>query len=273
LEVIMGLDVYLRRFEDFADTRRRESEYEAETNPPYEDSKYGQMSAAEKDELRGRCKAIAARLGLGEWGSDELRVQKIELPSACYPDHYFKIGYFRSSYNDGGINHIVENLTGKPGLYYVFDRKPDDEYHFRPDWAAAKARALALVDEIQVRIKVDGGEYRVMFKASNIFEQPGEMRKRCSSSEDAMNLFREQLRGDHKSAYYNKAGFFSFKEPLKVSALISEIGPLDQAGTYVVYDATDNTKWYLDALEIVAETCDWVLARPDVDKFYLSWSS
>jgi hypothetical protein len=30
--------------------------------------------------------------------------------------------------------------------------------------------------------------------------------------------------------------------------------------------------WYIEALDVVIETCEWVLKQADRDKFYMHWS-
>ncbi len=42
-------------------------------------------------------------------------------------------------------------------------------------------------------------------------------------------------------------------------------------GVFVVYEV-DDLDWYLQALDIVVETCDYVLAQPDINKYVLHWS-
>jgi hypothetical protein len=43
---------------------------------------------------------------------------EVEEPSAKYPEHYFKIGYFRSEYHENGINDVLDRL-GLPNLIDV----------------------------------------------------------------------------------------------------------------------------------------------------------
>jgi len=109
----MGLDVYLYRCADRAKAKALEEQYETESSAIWEaitgDRKYEECSDAEKDEARAQTKALAERLGLGEWG-DNPACEKVELPSTKYPDHYFKVGYWRSSYNGAGINSILTFL-------------------------------------------------------------------------------------------------------------------------------------------------------------------
>jgi hypothetical protein len=79
------------------------------------------------------------------WADDST----INIDSTTQPDHLFKIGYFRSSYNNAGINAYVNRLLCKPGLYHIFPEGNDDSGFFRPDWAGARARALEMAGAIE----------------------------------------------------------------------------------------------------------------------------
>jgi hypothetical protein len=52
-----------------------------------------------------------------EFGKDGENIQQ---NSKKYPTHYFKVGYFRSSYNEWGLNRVLTKTIGKD-LYYIFE--------------------------------------------------------------------------------------------------------------------------------------------------------
>ena len=272
----MGLDVYLKRYDDFADTRAREARYEAGSEAIWAEVggglKYEQLTDAQKAEARSRTEVLATELGLDKYGCDETRAETVERPSALHPDHMFKVGYFRSSYNEGGINRVVKASTGKD-LYWVFE-PPKDEYAFRPDWSRARERALRLLDEYQSALRADAGSLRVFFEAPNSFRSDAELRANCETTERALEIFRQTKAKPNLGSFSNGQGTFFLEKPLQVVALIEGIGPISERGLYVVHqtDGEDST-WYFQALEIVVETCDYVLAQPNVDQFYLGWSA
>ena len=74
---------------------------------------------------------------------------------------------------------------------------------------------------------------------------------------------------DPDSAYSNRYGLF-FPKPAQIVGVI----PGSKYGSRVAYVILDGdpTPWYLQALEIVLETIDYVLAQPDRDTYYLHWS-
>lgn len=66
-------------------------------------------------------------------------------PSKRHPENYFKIGYFRSSYNEGGINNVLD-LLDLPDLYDIFEVEDSHEYYQKIDWGRAKELVTRLLD-------------------------------------------------------------------------------------------------------------------------------
>jgi hypothetical protein len=68
------------------------------------------------------------------------------------------------------------------------------------------------------------------------------------------------------------------KKPLPVHGIIMGFekgffGTEPVPCTYLVWEDEEKFEWYTQALEIVIETCDWVLAQKDKSKYWISWSS
>lgn len=273
----MGLDVYLSRFEDQADTERRETKYNEETSRLWKElcgeAKYEEIPKDKLDEYRRRSKEIAAQLELNDYGGDDLKKQKVELPSKKYPEHYFKIGYFRSSYNEGGINRVLSQRIGRDLGDIVVDLEDPENGHegdFLVDWTATRERAQAAHDELKAKIEAEG--------ALRVLTLSDVLKGTAESAEDAMQLYREQA----ATVKDRPADFV--KEPLTVravihgkpgSSLLSRMLPGIGPETYLVCDDPKGLAWYLQALEIVVETCDYVLALPESEqaKHRLYWSS
>jgi hypothetical protein len=102
-------------------------------------------------------------IDVGDWGP-EIKEEQIEFDSDTYPEHMFKIGYMRSSYNSGGFNSVVSKLVGHD-LYWLFGVEGVDEYHVRPDWKTAKVRVGALIDQL----KMDPGYNVMRISTDNMF--------------------------------------------------------------------------------------------------------
>ena len=74
-------------------------------------------------------------------------------------------------------------------------------------------------------------------------------------------------------AYSNMKGAFFLNKPLKVRGVVSGKDLIGSQGVYLIYDAEkDFYLWYLQALEIVKETIDWVLQQKNPEEYVLGWS-
>jgi|JI10StandDraft_1071094.scaffolds.fasta_scaffold00150_113 hypothetical protein len=259
----MGLDIYLKRYDDFKATRQSEEEYEKLSNKIWEEGevKYDDMSDEEKESRRSQVNANAQRLGLNTWGSDEANVESIEEPHPCYPDHYFKIGYFRSSYNDSGIERILGNM-GVPTLSEIFSVENED-YYIQPNWEESLERVNSAIEKLKVE-----PAYRIKAVGPNIFRDPD-----VNSEQDAMAILKEKLnREKHEYNYSCSEGEFSIAEPQKIVALIpGYTHVLRKSPCVYVVTESDNT-WYIEALEIVKSTIEYVLSKDKREQYYLHWS-
>jgi hypothetical protein len=188
----------------------------------------------------------------------------IEQRSTIAPDHLFKIGYFRSSYNDAGINSTLRRWD-IPDLYAIFE--PGERYEFVPDWKAARDRcdkSIALLVEFLSSFM---GKYDCM--AVSGFDA-------VPSEETALAIFAKQSaaagRGEWGGGFSNREGVF-YLQGIKAFAFIDG-SRFNQRCTYVIYERPpEDGQHYLTSLRIVRETIDYVLAEPEPTQFYLSWSS
>ena len=268
----MGLDIYLNKYNNYEDTISREKNYEDFSEKIWEESgDYDKISEEKKEEIRTKLKEYATSLGLDDWGSDKENVESIETSHPEYKDHYFKIGYFRSSYNEGGINRILSNF-GLMTLEKIFDHK-NEEYHFQPDWEASKKRAQLTLDEFKKQ-----GNYRVeaMYPHNYSSGFP-------TTSDEALNVYLSEMEKNKESRsknpdaeeynYSNAKGAFFPAEPLKVLAVIPGTNKyiFNERPCLFVIKEGDND-WYIKALEIVIATCDYVLGQENINQYYLHWS-
>src|SRR6478736_5285205 len=113
----MGLDVYLYRYEvplDVYAERKAAAEkldeelaerIEREVGFPIDSEGKRDWKAAtqeQKDAYFAKVEQLRAENGLDTHGEPAGLCEKVEINSALHPEHMFKIGYFRSSYNEGG---------------------------------------------------------------------------------------------------------------------------------------------------------------------------
>jgi hypothetical protein len=283
----MGLDVYLHRIPNYEDLSKREAEYEKRSEETWneicgKDVKYEDIPEELKNKASAATKRIAKQLGLDKYGSAlNSERESISIDSAKYPEHYWKVGYFRSSYNESGINRVLENALGTD-LYDIV-QPPDKEYEFKPDWLAVKKRATSVLKEFKAYIKhIDG--YRVTKVEPNMFMGFDKLPK---SEHEAMEEF-TKVRDAHKTRhakgsdfdwFSNGVGEYFLGDHMKLAAAIPGVDDHHYSGklvpvTYLIYRLKDKDgyKHYVQSLEILIETCNFALAQPDVDKLYLAWS-
>jgi len=276
----MGLDVYLYRYEDYEDTKKRQEEYETASRLIWDEiekgRKYEELTQVEKDDAHRKSVVTAHSLGLDDWGSDEKYTEKIEKNSEKYPEHMFKIGYLRSSYNDGGINSVLDQLIGY-NLYGIFE-KEGDESTFRPNWEQVKKNAKKALKDIKKCSVETGGTKVLKVDLGSFFPSSS---KGPKNSKEALNVYAKEWKNYNKDkkpsfgSYGNAAGEFYLDDPLKLRGIIkgtSEMFPGKDC-VYLIFDIDEGYKWYAEAMEIVIEMCDYVLAQKDKEKFYLHWSA
>ena len=262
----MGLDVYLSYYTNYEQSKKNEADYEA-----YSENLWETVRSVEGDDLSEESKkkiwelleAEAVKYDVDKYGCDLKYHTRIEENSKLYPEHYFKIGYFRSSYNGSGINSILRDLQ-IPDLYDIFS--PEGEYEFRPNWHLA----LSTVQESITLLEKDKG-YRVETVSANLFA-PDDV---PVSPAAALEIFHAQLKEKHGAHnwYSNKHGqFYLDKKGLTVHGMIPGKDMFQRPCSYVVYKQKDANKYYLEALAIVKETIEFVLAQKDPQNYYLRWS-
>ena len=158
-------------------------------------------------------------------------------------------------------------------------------------------------DEFARDCGVNGG-YLVQRVALNQLRHPDEIEARDEKTAMAVfkrerSKFRERIaaieaKGEKRSpwdsgGYSNISGEFALDEPMRVAAILPGLednvirrvrGEAQTLApcTYIVYESKNNKEtdrpheWYQQALEIVVEMCEWVLAQPDVAMYRLAWS-
>ena len=266
----MGLDIYLYRYDaDIEEINRKEAEYERLSEQQWETLapglKYEDIPEAKKEEIRAANEALKAQMGLGEWGEDPRKV-KIEEDSKLYPEHYFKVGYCRSSYNGGGFNRVVGNL-GLMDLYKIFAQ--DGEGELNPDWPAVRRNALATRDGINSRI-AEGNNLRAMMVNASMFAERPSVTNEAQAIELVMRALAKdkQQEGEGFRSYGSSEGEFML-DGMEILAAIPGQACLGPDGVYLVY-RDKSLDWYAQACEIIAEMCDYVTSHPGT--YRLHWS-
>lgn len=268
----MGLDVYLYHYENLGEAQALEGQYEKESEQIWEQAgngkKYDEMTEAEKNQAKALCDKLKAKLNLGKYGEVKNKEQ-IEIPSRLHPKHLFKVGYFRSSYNEGGFNSVMGNV-GLPDLYSIFPEANLEKHQTVPDWKEAHKRCRFALNRFKEFLKSDKAKYRITF--SHHFN------KGVESASKAFEIFTKKLaeRKKTKDEFYSfsdRDGDFFLKDPLKVRAVIPGKRGRMFEGVYLIYEEEDDSyDWYFQALEIVNEAIEYVLVHSKLGTWVLHWS-
>lgn len=264
----MGLDVYLKYSRDRETAEQAQAAAEAEIDALWEKTgkRYEELTEDEKAAIRDQSQAIHAKHGLDDWGSSSL-IEEVNEPSKIDPENMFRIGYFRSSYNAGGINSVLKRASC-PDLYDIFD--PQDSYNFRPDWAQALTRVNDAIDKYGAFVNSAAGQFEVM-RISDIGVGGAQ------NEAHALEIFMENFGGDRSfKSYSNRDGNF-FLDGVRVRAVIrNDATDWSRGGCYLVVDkerGEGQEDWYLTALKIVRETIEYVLSQDDPENYFFSWSA
>lgn len=303
----MGLDINLYWYKDLKATQEREAKYEERSREIFDEidkrkvrGRNERWSDAEYAEEKKRYAELAAALGMQDvedaknyiYLGDDLPSNKkrIAFRSVRHPEEdLFKIGYFRSSYNAGGINTVVPNAIGGEGLHDIFPREEED-YTFCPEWEESLKLATKMRDAYMAHLK-KSGPIRVTSINPLSLNDPAQENK-IHSERDALKVFMDALAKKKKEdkqtkgkpdpsgfseSFSNLHGdFFLGKEPMKVRAILHGKGEINQkVGVYFVYEVTEKkveNDPYVISLDVVVETCEWVLTQKDPQNYYLHWS-
>jgi hypothetical protein len=257
----VGLDVYLFKYNiSLKEAQERETKMNQEIDECWAGVKTSTTEEKRKaNELKAEEKSKKIRQ---KYGADEdynfKDIITVNEPSKIFPEHYFKIGYFRSSYNGSGINRVLSNL-GLGDLYTIFPHA-NDNYAFQPNWSESLALAKKVLKEFKAAPKYCvGHEFTI---------------DRVNSPEEAMRVFRSEQESyknlKSKYNYSNRRGSFFLESPLSVRGII----PGDKGSVYIVTEMDkEGIEYCEEALAIVIETIEYVINSGEASKFYLHWSS
>ena len=269
----MGLDVHLHKCSHWYKAIEVREKYNEESDKIWDDQ------ILTGDQKIEKCKELDKTFDCDEYGSPN-SIEDIEQPSPGHPDHMFQIGYFRSSYNNAGLNIFFQDI-GLPDLYDIFavDDK-NESYYVAVNWKDSLTRCDKTIDAYKKHLASPIGNHNVVFIGQLIF---CESKDTVKTPKEALGFFAKELdirnKKENDMKWYMTGGIgANFMFPgIEVNAVIPGNGPLNEPGVYVIYkskNVDDNgNNWYLDALEIVKETIGYVLSQDDPDQFRLGWSA
>lgn len=277
----MGLDIYLHQyiasFEEIeAFSRKVRLDIDAMEEEIGKGRPFKEFTDEEKFEYLTRREQIRLRHGCSANGDLPVSMMRdITEKSKKHPNAYCNIGYIRSSYNPSGYDECCRRVLGNGGLAEIFDAK--GQWEFQPNWELSLERAIhhvTLWQELASKPCFDVIESKPDPQAAS----------QIMSAKDAIALFTEkhdQYRFEEMqghltmSSYRNNQGIFRMKEPLQIMGIVHGITVAEGQETpisYLVYKSEQMHQRSLQTAEIVVEMCEYVLAQPKPEQFYLFWS-
>lgn len=263
----MGLDVSLKystnREQALAEQRQCE---EFSDKAWAEAGTYDSMSEEDKNSIRERTNQFNATMDCDDWGSSN-KIEGIEMDSKIYPDNMFKIGYLRSSYNEGGVNHVLRRINTLD-LYGIFGVGKDHEYYITPDWTACLERVNQVIVDINMHMDGPMALYDVVHVRN--YGHGG-----VGTAADALKILEKELENYNPSGQYNSYGNRDgdfFLDGMEIVGVVPATGY--GGGVYLLTkNKESNLKWYLEAITVTREMIEHVLAQPDPENYFLGWSA
>lgn len=262
----MGLDVYLYHCVDREAARQAEALAEAASEAVWEGQDYDSRTDQERTQLWEQSKQAYHAHGCDDLGT-HLSVQEVNLPSVVYPEHLFRIGYFRSSYNDSGINRVLTNL-GLPDLYEIMG-VDQEQYEVHHDWARCRDSVAQVKQMYHSHLNSPAGRFWIMNMRRSISEGVG-------SAQEALEIFSRELERNPNpvkdmSSYSTAQGEFHLRG-VRVFGMVPSSDRFTQAYLFCERETSVEEDFYLQALHIMQETCEYVLRQDDPQNYYMRWS-
>lgn len=254
----MGLDVFLQYSSDWRDSfwrmnqiRKFESELYSSAINNIPDNDYDEYIKTAHIEFK-------KRTGIDYIEDDGFytlcsNVTDIEEISKKHPEHLFKIGYWRSSYNSAGINHFLEKV-GCQTLWEIAGQKKHVTYQFKVDWNLLKSNSQCAIERLNNLKNLECWLEEIpKFDTTKTF-----LNSLVSSSDALAKCAKDaccSISDDEKEIYPSGIMIYGV------------------CGNYMITKPqSDFFDWYIQALEIVSETADYVLAQKDIENYHLYWS-
>ena len=211
-------------------------------------------------------------------GYESRKARRIEIDSAQFPKHYFKIGCWRSSYNEEGINSVLRTFF-MPSLWHLYSAAGDAVYKAEFDevlsWGERLKRARQMLDEFKNAVILANGVFVVSIRDRDYLRDDGPNNPDNPGQALAIYMAERAKYAEHPGfgTYTSKAGDFWLDYPLKVRAIIGGTVEYGAKTNYAIAESEpDHYDWYIQALMIVVETCEWVLAQENPEQYNLEYS-
>jgi len=222
-----------------------------------------ELTEAEAEALDGVMATLQEAYAVDESGVG-IRYHRVRHASERHPNHSFSVGHFRSSYTGKGLDNILRDRIGID-LDDIFDHKGLGHFH-KPDWAVSLVRARKALEDFTTYIARNGPieVFEVSYNPFKILEDD-----QVTSRADALKLFEAERGRTKQESYINEKGKF-FPEGITVLGVIEGRSITGKEAQYLIYKSDLDT--YVQALDVVIETCEWVLEQDNGSEFVLGFN-
>lgn len=203
------------------------------------------------------------KTGPRHWDVIKAGIENIEHNSPTHPDGLFNIGYFRSSYNSGGFNSVMERYN-VPDLYVIFD-VADHDYYVIPDWEASLERAQIARQKL---LEVNTDYSVIEFHPINVHQEDA---KHLPDESNVIDYYLKNRPVDHNNyLLYNKL-LMTLPPNTKIVGIVHGQNVLGKPCQFLIIDKPLDKSYY-DCMDVIVETCEYVINSGYPEQFYLRWS-
>lgn len=202
-----------------------------------------------------------------------------DVPSKDFPDNINNRRYLRSSYNRGGFNAIVPEVTNREDFTYygIFEPLGDlSTYLIEVTDSFRVEECKRRAEEVVAALEALKGSPIYRVNSERALSLRPDDTNGVLTSEQALDMWRTALNepSPHGWGWSNAHGsFFGPDEPLRVVAAIAGKDILGGPCVHLVYQLDELHSSYLESAKIVVEFCDELLDLVKQDgAAYIHWS-
>lgn len=197
------------------------------------------------------------------WEEGEAIPSSETVPSKQFPGNINERRYLRSSYNAGGFNRVVPEVTGNEefGYYGILEPLGDpEEYNIKVEdlFRIEEARNRAVLCVVALEALRGKPVYRV--DSESAIPLRPDLTEGPLDGDKALDLFKGEKKRHEEAkngfpSYSNAHGSFWMDEPLKVAGAIAGMDLIGRPCVHLVYE-TELHESYIESAHVLVEFLD-----------------
>ncbi len=192
--------------------------------------------------------------------------------STVFPEHPFKLGYFSSADDENSLNEILKLRTGFD-LKYIFFGEECSQNIIKPVWEDILLRFDNVKKILKETIEEDG------WFSFKLFDFTEKNSNSIIGNKNALDIYlnrKKQTRNlKDMSKLITSDGIFYINHSPKILAILKNYNEkTNKPSVFVLFEASEKqSKYYLEGLEIIRETVEFILNQPNQKDYELHWRS